>query len=274
MPQRVGGFTRVAHDPGDPMMISHCPLCGSGQVVGLSDGSVQCEFCGATFLVRIQPAFPGMPQSPMGPGAPSDINGDLAEGMPGGMPMDEMAPGEEGEEDGGGPPFGEDEGAPGEEGEEEEGPPEDEGEDEEGGAPPFPPKGKKKGSRRRTAGLREDTPENRGHYRRGWKASERAALSMSEGPSALERADSRGEHGAWYDGYMDDATGRPKYHSLTCPAAEHESDPQCTLNQRQASYRTLAGDQLPEEQYLRHLAVLHSGGSPEVMQRVRAGARG
>lgn len=44
-------------------------------------------------------------------------------------------------------------------------------------------------------------------YRRGWSASERA----SEG--ALERADMRNEPNEWYDGYMDFAAVRPKYHS-------------------------------------------------------------
>jgi len=47
-------------------------------------------------------------------------------------------------------------------------------------------------------------------YRRGWAASARA----SDG--ALDRADSRGEPDAWYDGYLDNAVGRPMYHTLAC----------------------------------------------------------
>lgn len=74
-------------------------------MVGRSDGTISCDFCGQSYIVRVQPAFPGMPQMPMGPGAPSDIGPDgglVDPGMvgPGGMPMD-----------GGGMP-GDDEGVP------------------------------------------------------------------------------------------------------------------------------------------------------------------
>ena len=50
----------------------------------------------------------------------------------------------------------------------------------------------------------------RSAYRRGWAASARA----SEG--ALERADDRNEPPAWYDGYLDYAAGRDRYHLQTC----------------------------------------------------------
>jgi hypothetical protein len=100
--RRTGTVRKVAHDPGDPLVTSHCPFCGSGQVVGRSDGTIACDFCGQSYIVRVQPAFPGMPQMPMGPGAPSDVGPDgglVDPGMvgPDGMPMD-----------GGGPPPGED----------------------------------------------------------------------------------------------------------------------------------------------------------------------
>src|ERR1044072_5680355 len=42
-------------------------------------------------------------------------------------------------------------------------------------------------------------------YQAGWQASERA----SDG--ALSRADARGVPDAWYDGYHDEAAGRPRY---------------------------------------------------------------
>ena len=45
-------------------------------------------------------------------------------------------------------------------------------------------------------------------YRRGWLASVRYGASTGNGPSPLERADSRGEPDAWYDGYHDHAAGR------------------------------------------------------------------
>jgi len=100
-PRGVG--RREAHDPGDPLVTSHCPFCGSGQVVGRSDGTIGCDFCGQNYIVRVQPAFPGMPQMPMGPGAPSDAGPDgglVDPGMigPDGAPVD----------DGDGPPPGED----------------------------------------------------------------------------------------------------------------------------------------------------------------------
>jgi len=43
-------------------------------------------------------------------------------------------------------------------------------------------------------------------YRNGWKVSANCG--------SLEAADARGVSGAWYDGYMDYACGRDKYHSL------------------------------------------------------------
>jgi hypothetical protein len=115
MPQTQGLAPRIAHDPGDPLITSHCPFCGSGQVVGRSDGTIGCDFCGQNYIVRVQPAFPGMPQMPNGPGAPSDIGPDgglVDPGMigPDGMPMDEgPIPGDD---EGGFPPDDEDEAGP------------------------------------------------------------------------------------------------------------------------------------------------------------------
>lgn len=56
-------LTKVAHDSNDDSRIFHCPFCGSGQVIANSDGGVQCEFCGTTFVVRVQPEFDSMPQT-------------------------------------------------------------------------------------------------------------------------------------------------------------------------------------------------------------------
>lgn len=137
---RPGVGHRTAHDPGDPLVTSHCPFCGSGQVVGRSDGTISCDFCGQAYIVRVQPAFPGMPQMPMGPGAASDVGPDgglMDPSMigPDGMPADEE----------GGPPPADatEDPAEGEEG----GPPDEDGGEEEESAPP-PPKGKKKAARR------------------------------------------------------------------------------------------------------------------------------
>jgi hypothetical protein len=138
---------RVAHDPGDPLVTSHCPFCGSGQVVGRSDGTIGCDFCGQAYIVRVQPAFPGMPQMPNGPGAPSDVGPDgmVDPGMigPDGMPMD------------GGPPPGDDDsggdglpGAPADDGAPDGG---DGKEDDSGSGPP--PKEKQKKSARLYRGV-------------------------------------------------------------------------------------------------------------------------
>jgi hypothetical protein len=150
---------RIAHDPGDPLITSHCPFCGSGQVVGRSDGTISCDFCGQAYIVRVQPAFPGMPQMPNGPGAPSDIGpdggvvGPDALG-PDGMPMDGgFPPDDDGE---GGPPPGEaDAGPPGAAGggDGDQPPPAGDSKKDDSGSGP-PPKGKsKKKSVRRYAGL-------------------------------------------------------------------------------------------------------------------------
>lgn len=117
----AGLGVRLAHDPGDPLITSHCPFCGSGQVIGRSDGTIACDFCGQNYIVRVQPAFPGIPQMPNGPGAPSDVGPDGGlmgpdaigpDGMPvdGGMPPgdDEDAPpfGDGGDEEDGEAGFG------------------------------------------------------------------------------------------------------------------------------------------------------------------------
>lgn len=138
----TAALVKEAHDPGDPLITSHCPFCGSGQVVGRSDGTIGCDlgFCGQSYIVRVQPAFPGMPQMPSGPGAPSDIGPDgglVDPGMigPDGMPPDEGMP--PGEDDGdGAPPFGDDAG----------GPPGPGGEDGDDAAPPPPADSKKDSS--------------------------------------------------------------------------------------------------------------------------------
>lgn len=60
-------------------------------------------------------------------------------------------------------------------------------------------------------------PEYTQNYQRGWNSGMRG--------SGLDRADARGEHNSWYDGYTDAAVGRPKFHSRDCsrgPAGAHE----------------------------------------------------
>ena len=152
---------RIAHDPGDPLITSHCPFCGSGQVVGRSDGTISCDFCGQAYIVRVQPAFPGSPQMPNGPGAPSDIGpdggviGPDALG-PDGMPMDGGFPPDD-DEGGGPPPEGGEEvdaGPPGAAGggDGSQPPPAGDSKKDDSGSGP-PPKGKSKKKSARYAGL-------------------------------------------------------------------------------------------------------------------------
>jgi hypothetical protein len=58
----------------------HCFACGSGDVIGRSDGSISCEFCGKIFTIQVQPEFSEMPQNVGGQqmgidGSPDDDGG-------------------------------------------------------------------------------------------------------------------------------------------------------------------------------------------------------
>jgi hypothetical protein len=148
----TASLQRLAHDSGDGATVLHCPFCGGGQVVGRSDGTIECEFDGTAFTVQVQPLYSGFPQTVNGapfpiPGMPGQIGGPpMAPG-----PMDAMPPGAE---DDGGNPFadaGQDTGDPADAGgdappwaDDADGadspPPDNEGDD---SAPP-PPKGKSK----------------------------------------------------------------------------------------------------------------------------------
>ena len=148
---------RTAHDSGDGATVRHCPFCGGGQVVGRSDGTIECEFDGTAFTVQVQPIYSGFPQTDAN-GMPIPIPG--MPGQIGGPPLAE--PGLEGEEDGN--PFAEDadgqDAPPGAEdgapfppgGDEPLG--EDDGDDDEGAPPPAKPKADKpKPSKKTSASL-------------------------------------------------------------------------------------------------------------------------
>lgn len=64
----------------------NCPFCGSGQVVGRSDGTVECNFCKTCFTVQVQPEQMGMPQTVNGqpyqmPGMPYGQDPNEAAGL-------------------------------------------------------------------------------------------------------------------------------------------------------------------------------------------------
>jgi ribosomal protein L37AE/L43A len=99
---RTAALVKRAHDSGNQVDIYHCPFCGSGQVVGRSDRTVECTFCNAVFTVQVQPMYSGVPQTIDGesveePGAPGmDGEPDVA--------GDEMLPEEQGTMNGQLPP--------------------------------------------------------------------------------------------------------------------------------------------------------------------------
>lgn len=82
---------KIAHDMSarDPLIIRHCSFCGSGQVVARNDGSVECDFCQSVFTVRVEPFYPGWPQTvngvpqniPLHPNESTDNAGAFDENM-------------------------------------------------------------------------------------------------------------------------------------------------------------------------------------------------
>lgn len=96
-PMHMTAMRKHAHDSGDSQRIFHCPFCGGGQVIGRSDGTTECEFCGTHFTVQVQPTFNSFPQTDPATGMPIQIPGmpgqiDTSNQMPPGAPG---APGDE-----------------------------------------------------------------------------------------------------------------------------------------------------------------------------------
>lgn len=118
------GMRKHAHDSGDSQRIYHCPFCGGGQVIGRSDGTTECEFCGTHFTVQVQPTFNSFPQTdpetgmPIQiPGMPGQIDGGAPMGMDPSMPPGAPGapPGVEPGDDSGNPFGGGDDAEAGEE---------------------------------------------------------------------------------------------------------------------------------------------------------------
>lgn len=86
---RTAAVHHRAHDSDDETVILHCPQCGSGQVVGGSDGSVNCEYCHRTWSIRLQPAYPAMPQTDPVTGQPIDVQDPNILGPVDGPPVDQ-----------------------------------------------------------------------------------------------------------------------------------------------------------------------------------------
>lgn len=290
---RPGIGTRIAHDPGDPLITSHCPFCGSGQVVGRSDGTIGCDFCGQAYIVRVQPAFPGIPQMPGGPGAPSDIGPDgglMDPGMvgPDGLPVD------------GGPPPGEDEGSPfGDGAPDDEGagpPPGDNGDDskksDSGSKPPDKgKKDKKKVAVSRQASYPRYTPHERevlplhmmSHH--GWTRGEaREAMEWPEAANVLP-SHHDAEHAQYgtaiqqlhiphaHADLSHDLTSGGSAPPAWMPPEVPDAPPDWLGREGSRRYRGLGGQSLNEDQLVRHLAATLSGFDPAVMASLRATAR-
>jgi hypothetical protein len=66
------------------------------------------------------------------------------------------------------------------------------------------------------AGRRVDSPAYRADYERGWRYAWRPTAT-------LDHLDARGASEAAYDGYLDAAAGREKWHRLHC--ADHDACP-------------------------------------------------
>lgn len=78
-------------DTAKDMTMYHCPRCGSGGVVGGSDGSISCSFCQFVFKVYAQPTHPSMPQTvngqPYQPPGEAPISTDPLQAAPGAQPV-------------------------------------------------------------------------------------------------------------------------------------------------------------------------------------------
>lgn len=69
----------------DNIWTMNCPFCGSGAVVGQSDGTATCDFCHTAFTVQVQPVNSFQPQTIGGEPVPPP-------GMPGDEPTEMSSP--------------------------------------------------------------------------------------------------------------------------------------------------------------------------------------
>jgi hypothetical protein len=74
---KKSSLIHLGHDSGDSETLYHCPFCGAGQLVARSDHTTECQYCGTVFTVQVQPKQQGMPQTINGqpmdmPGMPGD----------------------------------------------------------------------------------------------------------------------------------------------------------------------------------------------------------
>lgn len=251
---------RVAHDSGDGEEILHCPFCGAGQVIGRSDNSAECEFCGQCFTVQVQPRYPGFPQSVNGmpvpiPGMPGQPGG--APGVPpggGGLPGEEGAP-----VPGGGP---------GDQGEQPGGPAEDDGGADDDGSDDKPAflKGK-------SAAAARDHEDMSGPQMRYHMRAEHGFRDSPDDPDWLIEETHRQEHADAPAGHTH--PDLEAEHDLDLPLSDRDWLGQHGIQAaRRGSYRTSRGDVLAEEAFLRYLAMELAPDRAVMAALLRAEARG
>jgi hypothetical protein len=180
--------SRLGHGFAQTDTVKHCPFCGSGDVWGGSDGTITCEFDGATFQVSVEPEYPSAPGNM--DGMPLNIDGE-PDPMGQADSEDAMAVPE-----GMSPSSGEELGMG-----------DDEGGDDEGGE--------------------------------------------GGGPPWLDQGDDEDEDDDDED--------------------EEDQGPPGNLPPRKSSYRTYMGDDLSEDQYLKHLAIRHAEEPRLFLASLRSG---
>jgi hypothetical protein len=183
---------KTAHGFAQTDTVKHCPFCGSGDVWGGSDGTITCEFDGATFQVSVEPQYPS---------APGNING---------QPLDM---------DGQPNPMG------------------------------------------------QADAEDAMAVPEGMSPSSGESLGMGEGDEEdMGAAQDEGSGGGlpWEKGQDEDED-----------EDEEDEDERAGLPRNlspRLSYRTFAGDALPEELYLKHLAIRHVEEPRRFLASLRATA--
>ena len=89
----------TGHILSDPQVVSHCPFCGSGDIVAGADQTISCSFCNRSVLVMEQPQYNSMPGQPGAstdatlPGGQASPAGPTEEGVAGDPADQPDAPG-------------------------------------------------------------------------------------------------------------------------------------------------------------------------------------
>jgi len=99
----AGGF---APDQKSDLVVRVCSFCGSGHLIGNSDGSISCGYCEATFTITVMPSHPFQPMVNPEDGSPfvmptdptADPNPQIGRALPDGSVDPTPGPAEFGEQ--------------------------------------------------------------------------------------------------------------------------------------------------------------------------------